>query len=113
MHPQPCRDCPCEIADTRALMVGLGVAIAAVAGMVALLQRRRQQRRGTVVEEWEQLGFGEACRHHFKLDFHSGYTHLNHGSYGVAPRRVLAALFKEVEAMESFPDGRPPISSPR
>lgn len=45
---------------------------------------------------------GLACRSHFLLDF--SFTHLNHGSYGTAPRSVVAAALAELRGIEAFPD---------
>lgn len=44
----------------------------------------------------------ESMRPHFMLDW--SFTHLNHGSYGTAPRAVLAAARTAAEAVEAFPD---------
>lgn len=50
-----------------------------------------------------RYGHGLGCRHNFFLDF-STATHLNHGSYGTAPRSVVRAAAREMEAIESWPD---------
>jgi isopenicillin-N epimerase len=46
--------------------------------------------------------FGSAVRGEFSLDW--SYTHLNHGSYGTAPRRVVAAAAAEMAIIEAYPD---------
>jgi isopenicillin-N epimerase len=49
-----------------------------------------------------RYGFGAAVRPLFPTDFR--YIHLNHGSYGVAPWRVMAAARRVMEGIEAFPD---------
>jgi hypothetical protein len=46
--------------------------------------------------------FGHSLRSRFMLE--DGYINFNHGSYGSAPREVIAAQQKFVEIMESRPD---------
>ena len=45
---------------------------------------------------------GLAVRDAFALDY--SFTHLNHGSYGTAPRVVMKAATHEMLAIERFPD---------
>ena len=47
-------------------------------------------------------GFGLAARRHFLLDF--SYVHLNHASYGAAPRAVVQAASREMALIEAYPD---------
>ncbi len=91
----------------------------AVAGLLALLAFRRKRKAiaqaaashdAKPKEEWELLGFGSAIRKDFLIDFHSGYTHLNHGSYGAPPRPVVDAAIAEMYSIESFPDGEQVVS---
>ena len=46
--------------------------------------------------------FGEAIRPELHLDF--THTQLNHGSFGVCPRVVLAKVLEEELRLEAFPD---------
>lgn len=50
-----------------------------------------------------RYGHGIGCRHLFFVDF-SAATHLNHGSYGTAPRSVVRAAAHEMEKIEAWPD---------
>ena len=45
---------------------------------------------------------GAACRKFFFLDWQ--FAHVNHGSYGVAPRPVVAAAAAALVDVEAFPD---------
>jgi isopenicillin-N epimerase len=45
---------------------------------------------------------GAAIRALFPTDF--SYTHLNHGSYGVAPKEVMQAARAVMDGIEAFPD---------
>ena len=55
---------------------------------------------GTVARYRHKYGY--AIRDEFGLDW--AYTHLNHGSYGTAPKRVVRAARKEMDKIEAFPD---------
>ena len=55
---------------------------------------------GTIAKYRHRFGF--AIRPEFGLDWR--YTHLNHGSYGCAPHRVMRAARHEMEVIEAYPD---------
>ncbi len=60
----------------------------------AITRARRLQAR---------YGHGLSCRNQFFIDF-AAATHLNHGSYGAAPRSVVRAAARAMEAIEAWPD---------
>jgi hypothetical protein len=77
-------------------VVGGGVAAtsALLAVRKAALQRTAKKSEDEL-EAWERLGLGEKCRPLFLVDFHSGYTHLNHGCVStVTAWRALAACLR-------------------
>jgi histidinol-phosphate/aromatic aminotransferase/cobyric acid decarboxylase-like protein len=89
------------------------VLAAGVTGVLAVRRARQQDVEATAARqralaikaapEWEQLGFGEPARRHFLLNC-TGFTHLNHGSYGVTPRVVLEEAIGVLKEVEAFPD---------
>ena len=97
--------------DLQPLLAFVSVACAGIA--VAVERSRRILRRGadpaTGVDN-DLLAtiasyrgrFGSAIRARFHLDWR--FTHLNHGSYGTAPKLVTAAAHDELVRIESFPD---------
>jgi hypothetical protein len=67
------------------------------------LSAKPHQSPEEIVEGYSRR-FGKACRQKFALDFDSGFTHCNHGSYGVCPSIVLEAARAAMLRIEAFPD---------
>jgi len=67
----------------------------------AAKSRREKPENSDVVVLQKRFGYG--IRHQFVLAFER-FVFLNHGSYGTAPRPVLAAAQEQVLRVESFPD---------
>lgn len=74
--------------------------VAAAAALAALLSRRRAQKEKG--PKPLNPAFGTAIRSLFPTD--QSFTHLNHGSYGVAPKEVMAHAHEIMDGIEAFPD---------
>jgi hypothetical protein len=76
----------------------VGGGVAATSALLAVRKaalKRTAKKSEDELEAWERLGLGEKCRPLFLVDFHSGYTHLNHGCVSaVTAWRALAACLR-------------------
>lgn len=87
--------------DVSAILSALAV-LGGLAGAALGISTRAHAYSKRNVHAPETAHLGSACRPLFLLDWR--FAHVNHGSYGVAPRAVVDAAAAALRSVEAFPD---------